>query len=118
MGLAMGIICAPPRRGFSVEMYCHRGYKVQRRTVDFGLWDNTSGIAERVYQLTVADSNTPSHIERGVQWFGSHEHMGDVPAQLPHLDTVGFMQALELFCSKISLVIDGEIEDPFDFKLT
>lgn len=116
--LVMGVICAPPRRGLHVEIYMHRGHKVLRRTFDFGLWDNSSGVMERVYQLTVADSFSPTHTEKGVVWFGSHEHMGDTPTQLIHLDSVDFKTALQLFMSKVSLTIKGgDIDDPMEFKL-
>lgn len=96
-----------------------RGSKVQRRTIDFGLWDSTSGVLERIYQLTIADSKSPTHMEEGELWFGSHEHMGEKATKLNHMDSVDFHAALEYFCQRTSLLIeDGPIEDPQAFSLS
>lgn len=117
--LVLGVVCSPPRRGLQVEIYVHRISKVIRRTVDFGLWDASSGEHERVYQMTVADSNSPTHTEKGVVWFGSHEHVGDTANKLMGIDELDFESALQLFLSKVNLTIeDGPIPDPFAFELT
>lgn len=115
----MGVICEPPRRGLVVEIYVNAGIKVMRRTMNFGLWDTSSGIWERAYQLTVADANSPTHKERGVQWFGSHQHFGEVAEKMNHLDTATFEECLKLFCATVNLYIeDGPIKDPLKFELT
>ena len=119
MSLHLGVVCTPPRRGLQVEIYVHRIAKVVRRTIDFGLWDTRSGVHERVYQLTVADKDSPTHTEKGVVWFGSHEHVGDEAVKLDGIDDFGFDEALNLFVLKINLTIeDGPILDPLAFDLT
>ena len=109
-----GVVCEPPRRGLIIEIYINRGHKVKRRTLNFGLWDTKSGGFDRVYQLTVADANSPTHTERGVTWFGSHEHMGDKAIQQNILDYVSFAEALIVFLKKICLTLDETIIDPLD----
>lgn len=109
-----GVVCNPPRPGLVVEVYINRGHKVKRRTLNFGLWDTSSGGFDRVYQLTIADSSTPTHTERGVTWFGSHEHLGYSPTQLNALDTMTFADALARFCATVSLVLEDDLEDPID----
>ena len=117
--MTMGVVCDPPRPGLVVEIYMNRGHKVLRRTLNFGLWDTASGVWERAYQLTVADSNSPTHTENGVTWFGSHDHIGEIATQKSHLDTIDFHEALQLFCRATSLTIDdGPIADPTVFVLT
>lgn len=118
LSLVLGVVCNPPRRGLQVEIYVHR-VSVIRRTVDFGLWDTSSGEHERIYQLTVADENSPTHTEKGVVWFGSHEHVGDQPIKLNGIDDLDFSGAMQLFLTKVNLTIeDGPIPDPFAFELT
>lgn len=85
--------------------------------MNFGLWDLSPGIWTRIYQLTVADSRSPTHTEHGVTWFGSHQHMGDAALQLNQLDTGSFTEALELFCKTINLTLDEDLADPFVFEL-
>lgn len=116
--MAFGVVCAPPRRGLVIEIYINQGYKVQRQTLNFGLWDREPGVLTRIYQLTIADALTPSHKEKGVQWYGSHQHMGSTVTQLQHLNSDNFFQSLELFCRTISLTLDEPISNPFDFKLS
>ncbi len=116
--MAFGVICDPPRRGLAVLIYINQGHKVKRRTMNFGLWDNVGGVETRVYQLTVADSLTPTHGENGVRWYGSHRHMGSKAQSLQQLDTASFSEALKLFCSDISLSLEDQIPDPFVFNLT
>ena len=116
--MTFGVVCSPPRRGLAVLIYINQGHKVKRRTMNFGLWDNVGGVETRVYQLTVADSLTPTHGEKGVRWYGSHRHMGDKATSLQHLDTANFHEALEVFCSDTSLTLEDPIPDPFAFNLT
>lgn len=116
--MSFGVVCAPPRRGLVVQIYINQGYKVLRRTMNFGLWDSESGILTRVYQLTVADSDSPSHKEHGILWHGSHQHMGAKATHRPDLDAIDFLNAMKLFCSTISLTLDEPIPDPFAFDLT
>lgn len=112
MVLVMGIVCDPPRRGLHAEIYLHRSHKVLRRTIDFGLFDSSSGTQERVYQLTVADSGSLTHTERGKPWFGSHKHVGDQPIKLDGIDDATFHEALRIFCADTGLTIVGSIDDP------
>ena len=86
--------------------------------MNFGLWDNVGGIETRIYQLTVADSMTPTHGEMGERWYGSHRHMGNRATAMQHLDAASFEEALGLFCSEISLELEEPIPDPFAFSLT
>ena len=109
-----GVICQPPRRGLLVSIRINRGHKVKRRTMSFGLWDTKSGARERVYQLTVADPASPTHIEQGAQWFGSHDHMGERTTQRTEFDRANFVAALQHFCSVINLRLEEEIVDPLD----
>lgn len=109
-----GVVCDPPRRGLVVEVYINRGHKVKRRTLNFGLWDTSAGGFERAYQLTVADSASPTHTERGVTWFGSHEHMGEAATKLKELDALTFADALKRFCATVSLVLEDDLDDPTD----
>ena len=118
LALHLGVICTPPRRGLQIEIYVHRISKVIRRTIDFGLWDTVSGTHERVYQLTIADKDSPGHSERGVTWFGSHEHVGDRAIKLDGIDDLSFDEAVKLFMKKVNLTIeDGPISDPLAFVL-
>ena len=89
-----GLVCEPPRPGLIVEIYINRGPKVKRRTLNFGLWDSSAGW-ERVYQLTIADSGTPTYTEISVVWYGSHEHIGHKAVGLTSLDTLPFADALK-----------------------
>lgn len=119
LSLHLGVVCNPPRRGLQIEIYVHRISKVIRRTVDFGLWDTINGEHQRVYQLTVADKDSPTHTEKGVTWFGSHEHLGNRAIKLNGIDDLNFEDALKLFLSKVNLTIeDGQIPDPLAFDLT
>lgn len=111
---AFGVVCDPPRPGLVVEIAINRGAKARRRTVNFGLWDTSTGGYVRVYQLTIADSASPTHSENGKVWFGSHEHMGDRATHRPDLDAVPFGSALTNFLGTISLAIESPIEDPLD----
>ncbi len=117
MVLVMGVICNPPRRGLHVEIYLHRSHKLLRRTIDFGLFDRSSGTQERVYQLTIADSDSLTHTERGKPWFGSHKHVGDQQIKLEGMDDVGFHDALRIFCEDTGLTIVDNIDDPTTLSL-
>ena len=115
-----GVVCAPPRPGLLVSIRINRGYKIKRRTMSFGLWDTSSGAWERVYQLTVGDSSSPTHSEQGIAWFGSHDHMGPKAMQRNEFDEADFGVSLQSFCTTIALHIEEPIVDPLDpnsFKL-
>lgn len=116
--MAFGVVCSPPRHGLVIQIYINQGHRIKRRTVNFGLWDSTSGIQARVYQLTIADANSPTHREENEVWYGSHQHLGDKAEKLSHLNQVDFGVALDFFCKKISLALEEPISDPLLFNLT
>lgn len=109
-----GVVCTPPRHGLLVSIRINRGHKIKRRTISLGLWDTTSGAWERVYQLTVADSSSPTHMEKGTAWFGSHDHLGQKATQRNELDAADFNAALQSFCTTVNLQLDEPILDPLD----
>lgn len=116
--LSAGVICEPPRRGLVVDLYASSGGKrVPRRKVNLGLWDRLGGGYERVYQLTIAPADLPTHGEDGVTWFGSHEHVGTRAVLLPALCDAPLAEALAFFCQRTTLTFSDPIEDPYEFKL-
>lgn len=111
-----GVVCEPPRRGLLVSIRINRGHKIKRRTMNFGLWDTSTGSWERVYQLTIADPQSPTHSENGETWFGSHEHVGPEATQRMDLDSADFQSALQVFCEAVRLRLEDPIHDPLDPK--
>lgn len=102
-----------------IDLYASSGGKrIARRKLNLGLWDRAGGVYERVYQLTIAPADLPTHGEDGETWYGSHEHMGEKATLLPDLCDAPFDEAIALFCRRTTLVFDDPIEDIFDFKLT
>jgi hypothetical protein len=114
--MTFGIVCDPPRRGLVVELYMTQGRKVRRLKMNFGLWDRSGPVWERVYQLTVAPSNLPTHGEGSDIWYGSHDHLGQARRQ-NQLDSASFAEGLKFFCEQTNLTLEDPIEDPFKFEL-
>jgi hypothetical protein len=114
--MTFGVVCDPARRGLIVELYVTQGRKVKRPKMNFGLWDRSGLVWERVYQLTVAQADLPTHGEEGVTWFGSHDHLGKARRQ-NQLDGASFADGLAFFCNVTNLTLEGSIEDPFKFAL-
>ena len=114
--MTFGVVCDPPRRGLVVELYMTQGRKVRRQKMNFGLWDRSEPVWERVYQLTVAPSDMPTHAEGGDIWYGSHDHLGE-PRRQNHLDGASFAEGLKFFCEQTNLTLEDAIEDPFKFDL-
>ena len=115
--MGFGVVCDPPRRGMTVELYCTPGAKVPTPKMNLGLWDKSDGDFRRVYQLTVAPSHLSTHTENGVVWYGSHEHVGEAAYQLPHMDSYTFIQALEYFLKRTTLTLEDPISDPYSLSL-
>lgn len=109
-----GVVCEPPRRGLVVRIYIHGGNKVKRQTIDFGLFDNVDRNLIRIYQLTLADENTPCHRENGIAWRGSHEHIGDRNYKRTDLNNKSFQAILDLFLRKANIILEEKIFNPFD----
>ncbi|RYZ82971.1 MAG: hypothetical protein EOP04_20900 [Proteobacteria bacterium] len=85
--------------------------------MNLGLWDKSDGDFRRVYQLTVAPSILTTHTEKGVIWYGSHEHVGQAAYQLTHMDSYTFPQALAYFLDRTTLTLEDPIADPYSIKL-
>ena len=101
----------------TVELYCTTGSKVPQTKMNLGLWDKSDGEFRRVYQLTVAPSHLSTHTEKGVVWYGSHEHVGEAAYQLPHMDMYAFSEALAYFLQRTTLTLEEPISDPYTLKL-
>ena len=114
--MTFGVICMPPRRGLIVELYVTQGRKIKRPKMNYGLWDRSGPIWERVYQLTIAPADLPTHGEEGVTWYGSHDHLGKARKQ-NQLDGASFATGLQFFCKETNLTLEEDIEDPFRFAL-
>ena len=114
--MTFGVVCKPPRRGLIVELYMTQGRKVRRPKMNFGLWDRSGPVWERVYQLTVAPADLPTHGEEGETWYGSHDHLGKARRQ-NQLDGASFATGLAFFCEVTNLTLEEPIEDPFKFVL-
>lgn len=114
--MTFGVVCEPPRRGLVVELYMTQGRKVRRQKMNFGLWDRSRPVWERVYQLTVAPGDLPTHAEGSDIWYGSHDHLGRARRQ-NQLDGASFAEGLRFFCEQTNLTLEEPIEDPFKFEL-
>jgi len=109
-----GVVCDPPRRGLVVKLYIHGGNKIKRQTIDFGLFDNIDRKMDRIYQLTLADENTPCHRENGIIWRGSHEHIGNKNYKRHDLNGKSFQVVLDIFLQKTNIILEERIFNPFD----
>ena len=114
--MAFGVVCDPPRRGLIVELYMTQGRKINRQKMNFGLWDRSRPEWERVYQLTVAPADMPTHGKEGETWYGAHDHFGS-PRKQDHLNGASFAVGLEFFCNVTNLTLEEQIDDPFKFVL-